>query len=298
MIMLPNRNWFKLVMLLIIILFIIIGCNRQNINNSDQNKNTTRTKQGKIHDSKGRLVYEGGLTKGNIKILDNEYIVWAECGGDYIPQGKGHYYGPNGLCVKGVFEKGIANGQGKLCWPSGEYAEGTFVNGKLKGKVIFRYPDGKKQYQGEWDGYCRQGSGIQYNHLDEWVAKGTYENDKLLKGRIREFWHEEFDSSELKWKHGALCFEGEVINGKKNGFGKLYNEKGHLEYEGEFKEDLFNGQGKLYKYELETIGLDPLAYEGNWVSGKRDGYGKGYYFMDGFDPVWFEGNWHKDEPVV
>ena len=37
--------------------------------------------------------------------------------------------------------------------------------------------------------------------------------------------------------HGELKFEGEYLNGKKNGKGKEYDYKGDLKFEGEFLDD-------------------------------------------------------------
>ena len=42
---------------------------------------------------------------------------------------------------------------------------------------------------------------------------------------------------------GKLIFEGEYLNGQKNGRGKEYNKEGNLIFEGEYKEGL-NGMEK------------------------------------------------------
>ena len=49
----------------------------------------------------------------------------------------------------------------------------------------------------------------------------------------------------MLWK---LEFEGEYLNGKRNGKGKGYNNYGELEFEGEyFNGEKFNGKGKRKK---------------------------------------------------
>ena len=53
-------------------------------------------------------------------------------------------------------------------------------------------------------------------------------------------------------------YEGEIKNGSKNGYGKLYNANGNLEYEGEFKNDMKNGKGVLYDDGGNVV------YEGEW----------------------------------
>ena len=48
----------------------------------------------------------------------------------------------------------------------------------------------------------------------------------------------EFSSEENKW------FEGDYLNGLKNGKGKEYDKHGKLEFEGEYLNGLKNGKGK------------------------------------------------------
>ena len=56
----------------------------------------------------------------------------------------------------------------------------------------------------------------------------------------------------MEWKRkkydinfGYLVYEGEFLNGRSNGKGKLYK-NGKLIYEGEFKNNSRNGKGKEY----------------------------------------------------
>ena len=42
----------------------------------------------------------------------------------------------------------------------------------------------------------------------------------------------------------AILYEGEFLNGKRNGQGKLYGDDGKLIYKGEFLNGKFNGKGK------------------------------------------------------
>ena len=57
-----------------------------------------------------------------------------------------------------------------------------------------------------------------------------------------------------------------MINGKKNGWGKLYFQD-EAYYEGQFKNDEINGRGILYYYENKP------AYDGMWLDGKFHGQG-------------------------
>ena len=49
---------------------------------------------------------------------------------------------------------------------------------------------------------------------------------------------------EYNFNTGKLIFEGEYLNGKRNGKGKKYEL--HLIYDGEFFDDKRQGKGKIY----------------------------------------------------
>ena len=68
-----------------------------------------------------------------------------------------------------------------------------------------------------------------------------------------------------------LEFEGEYLNGKRNGKGKEYYDFGYLGYEGEYLNGKRNGKGKLY-YENGVV-----KFEGEYINGKiwnGNGYDK------------------------
>lgn len=54
-------------------------------------------------------------------------------------------------------------------------------------------------------------------------------------------------------------YEGIIINGIRNGPGKLTYSDGAY-YQGDFKDGLMNGQGRLF------YGEGKVAYEGDWVA--------------------------------
>jgi len=62
---------------------------------------------------------------------------------------------------------------------------------------------------------------------------------------------------------GELRFEGEYLNGKRNGKGKEYNYDGKLIFEGEYLKGERNGKGKEY-YNNEE-----LEFEGEYLQGKK-----------------------------
>ena len=80
-------------------------------------------------------------------------------------------------------------------------------------------------------------------------------------------------------KMDRLRYDGELLNGKRNGYGKEYYTKGppitltfhQVVYEGEFLKGERNGNGKEYDYNGNVI------FEGEYLKGKRNGKGKEFY---------------------
>ena len=83
-------------------------------------------------------------------------------------------------------------------------------------------------------------------------------------------------------KKDKLLFEGEYLNGKKNGKGKEFNYKSELLYEGEYLDGIKNGKGKEYNYSTELI------YEGEYLNGIKNGKAKVYNFKNELE---FEGEY-------
>ena len=79
-----------------------------------------------------------------------------------------------------------------------------------------------------------------------------------------------------------LIFEGEYLNGEKNGKGKEYYPYGELNFEGEYSNGERNGKGKEYCPDGE------LLFEGEYSNGKRHGKGKEYF---GAGKLKFEGEY-------
>ena len=94
-----------------------------------------------------------------------------------------------------------------------------------------------------------------------WNGKGYNNNDNIEfeinegKGYIKEYNY-----------YGKLEFEGEYLNGERNGKGKEYNYfDGELIFEGEYLNGKRNGKGKEYNF------LGNLIFEGEFLNGKRNG---------------------------
>ena len=89
--------------------------------------------------------------------------------------------------------------------------------------------------------------------------------DKIGNGRERV---KEYDI-----KKSSMIFEGEYLNGKRNGEGtEYYAGRGYdIKFKGEYLNGKRHGKGK--KYFLDQI----LKYEGEYSNGKKNGKGKKYY---------------------
>ena len=97
----------------------------------------------------------------------------------------------------------------------------------------------------------------------EFVKKisGKYRKE-LIKGKSI--------GKEYSLEDDILIFEGEYIDGKKNGHGKELYLNGDIKFEGEYLNGRRDGPGKEYDYE------NKLKFEGNYSHGLRQGYGKVY----------------------
>ena len=74
-----------------------------------------------------------------------------------------------------------------------------------------------------------------------------------------------------EYDRGSLIFVGEYLNGERNGKGKEYS-YGNVIFEGDFLNGKRNGIGRKYGYFC-----DYLKYEGEFLNGKINGKGKEYY---------------------
>ena len=127
-------------------------------------------------------------------------------------------------------------------------------------QIIFFYLNDKTKL------YIINHNNILYKKLDidiEFIKKisGKYRKSRLKgKGIGKEYSLEE----------DILIFEGEYLNGKKNGHGKEFYLNGDIKFEGDYLNGRRNGKGKEFDYE------NKLKFEGNYSQGLRHGFGKTY----------------------
>jgi antitoxin component YwqK of YwqJK toxin-antitoxin module len=153
-----------------------------------------------------------------------------------------------------------------------------------------------KTYQGECLKGQRHGLGIEFydDTLKQKKYEGFWNKDKFINGKMfvndvilydGEFLNFKFQGNgRLYYKTGEVAYEGSWDNGQKNGFGKYYLKSGKIKYNGNFKNNKKCGFGILY-YNKENnksnnSNVSTIEYEGEWKDDNFFGKGK-YYSSNG-----------------
>jgi len=192
--------------------------------------------------------YSNGQRNGKGKEFYNNGILRFE--GEYLNgnrHGNGKKYLSNGkLFFEGEYRFGEKNGKGKIYFDGKIIFEGFLVNGK------------------KFDGI---GYDLEHNKLYE-LKNG--------KGYIKEFYADYF----------KLMYEGEYLNGMRNGKGKEYDFYGYIIFAGEYLNGRrWNGKGYYCNtviYELKNgngyvkdyFCTDILRFECEFKNGQKNGHGK------------------------
>ena len=113
-------------------------------------------------------------------------------------------------------------------------------------------------YIGGYKDGKRNGFGVEYDNLGTFKFQGEFINGKR-NGEGNEF---------IK-KSNDVVDSGKYKNGKRNGLGRKYHGRTELKFEGEFLNDLKEGMGKQF------YSNGKLKFEGEYKKGKKWN-GKGY----------------------
>ena len=157
--------------------------------------------------------------------------------------------------------------------------EGEFLSGKRNGKGKEFKKNGLIRYEGEFLRGKRNGKGKEYYYYDYSIKfEGDYLNGNPWNGNFKFC----FESYELKNGKGfvkeyvdGLIFEGEYLNGKRNGKGKEYTNDTDKKiiFEGEY----LNGKKWtgiiLGQYEMKN-GCGKFNFEGKqreYLNGEKNG---------------------------
>ena len=182
--------------------------------------------------------------------------------------------------VSGRYKIGEKNGKGKEYILSTDRMifEGEYINGKRNGKGKEYDYYGKLRFEGEYLNGIRNGNGKEYYSNGNLLFDGKYIEKKRFDGKgynkdgIFKFkisngtgFIKIYDSFS-----GVLLFEGEYLNGKKNGKGREYDSHNcELKFEGEYLNGERHGKCREYNNNGE------LLFEGEYLNGKKWD-GKGY----------------------
>ncbi len=144
--------------------------------------------------------------------------------------------------------------------------EGEYLNGKRKGYGK-EYNDNKLLYEGEYLNNLRNGNGKEFNFDGKIIFKEEYKDGNWWTGKVYEYKDNniyEINNGKGYLKYmaywGTKNFEGEYLNGKKNGKGKEYDNH-ILIFEGEYLNGKKNGKGKEYDWD------NCIKFEGEYFNG-------------------------------
>lgn len=176
--------------------------------------------------------------------------------------GNGIMFDNDGAVIyKGEFASGLANGKGTMFYKGKGRYEGEMKDGKCHGQGT--YYSAKGNWSGEWKNGLRwNGQGI--NFL---VDKNQQPNGNLLFGPTV--------NGKFNGKVTIICtdgtrFDGNMVNGVKNGVGTLKSHFGT--WSGEWKDNqMWNGQGVITFYDKgKPTGK---SFKGKLYNGKANGPG-------------------------
>ena len=214
--------------------------------------------------------------------------------GEYLNReknGKGKEYNWNGdLLFEGEYLNGKRNGKGKEYYCDGNLCfEGEYLDGKrLKGD----------KYDINWQiisglNYSK-GEGKEYDGFSKLIFEGEYLNGER-NGKGKEYLNgfllfEGEYLKDKKWEGKGYDSANNIAYELKDDKGliKEYNEFYNLEYEGEYLNGKRNGKGKEYRKLLHNSLISKFNFEGDYLNGKKHGKGKEYYEDD---KLQFEGEY-------
>ena len=184
----------------------------------------------------------------------------------------------------------IINGKGsiKLYHYNGNLRIEEYLNGERNGKCKEYNIEGNIIHECEYLNGKKTGKEKVYNYKGELKKDCEYLNDKIWNGYIKEYFKDGLIKAEKEYINGKLWkiqiydknnrnIKYELING--NGFGVVYDYDDKLIFEGEYLNGVRNGKGKEY------YNNGKLKYEGEYLNGKRSGIGKEYINYRNFPSI-------------
>lgn len=101
------------------------------------------------------------------------------------PHGYGVGLWSNGGMYKGEWKNGQRDGKGTYIWKDGEIYEGEWVDGKRNGEGKYLWKD-RHYYIGSWNENKRHGYGAIYYPNGKMEYEGNWENDKFISSKKKK----------------------------------------------------------------------------------------------------------------
>ena len=151
---------------------------------------------------------------------------------------------------------------------------GLFKDGKYHGdRCILYYPNGFV-YEGSFREGLRHGTGTLKNDSFSYFYQGGWSKDKKNGKCIEIVGGEKFEGYYKNDVREGKCvitninnkdkFEGNLIDGKKDGYGEQFYSQTNTIYKGEFKNNVYEGKGEL-------INNNGYYFKGEFLGGLRHG---------------------------
>lgn len=246
-------------------------------------------------DSQQFRPYEGGRIRGDFNA-------------NGIPDGQVEYIfddsDGNVTMYTGMMSCGREHGRGRLEFYDHSSLDGFFHLGKAVSGTV-RNPDGRIIYEGQYDIYDTYiGNGTQY------LPDGSIYVGNFKRGK-------KHGQGVMTYSNGD-CYEGNWVEDCRDGIGEYRFSSAHcsiksisgtwlndrpsapmaLEYNlppdsvfvGQFQQGMRHGPGELTY-------VDGTSYSGEWVNGKREGYGELRFAADNTVIAVLSGKWVNDKPI-
>ena len=180
-------------------------------------------------------------------------------------EGFGSYVKKNGFIFKGLWRDDQIGDYSLFIDPNGNYFKGNLIDGAANGEGELMIKE-KFKYIGNFNNNIPNEKGKLFNFIDNSIYEGEIVNGKK-EGK-----------GTLQFCDGTI-YEGEFFNDKYEGKGKMTFKNGCI-YEGDFHDNMIDGKGKY-------IYPDGKEYNGDFQKGLKHGYGRLSWNIDKY----FEGFW-------
>ena len=216
----------------------------------------------------------------------------------FVFHGNGKRYNKQGeLCYEGDYVDGKRSGKGKEYLFGNLFYEGDFLNGSRHGSGT-AYVSGRILYKGDFYRGLEYGTGMSYTKDGSILFAGAFIRGNYYEGDLVD--GKACGKGKLYNIYTSkLQYEGDMENDKPNGKGIKYNFSGVCDYCGEFANGFPHGRGRRYLWNgkiREGIFVHDDYYVGDVSNGKANGKGRLYNianklsyegdFVDGFEHGW------------